>query len=221
VIKDFFKFNKAKEFFNKLKVGGRSILSFLFTGKESQEKNTANAMLKAYDTARKNNLAPDELLQTLEGIIKQRKRSILRNLRGIMLAARQDISNRFSGSKHFVNYGVFDSKQTKVCGSYMGQEWHMPWSEIPSVEKPPRTSGAYHNGVLHHVHNCRSRIIPYSDGVDTRSAIEQFNDLDSRAKRDILIRKKIIKAYEAGELEINTTKQLLDARLVSQKKLGL
>jgi len=223
MIKDFFSFDKAKQFLDKLKVGGKTIKEILFSGVLSSEQTTFNRMIEAFKTAKKNKLSPGDFEHTLSDIIQKRKAPILTTFRNIMLGARQEMENRFARKvDYFYSYVVLDGRSSKVCPVYVGEEWHKKWSEIPSVEKPPRTSGAFHKGVHHHQHRCRSRIIPIKTGEakpDTRDLITQFNSMSKKEKRDILKRKSVIKAYESGELELNTTKQLIDARLISVKKL--
>jgi len=221
-IKDLFKFKKARKFIEKLRMGGESVYAVLFTRPDSNMKNTINGMLKVYRNAHKAGATPAEFNAAIAIEAKLRKRSFLNTIKNTMLATRQEMTNRLTRNiEYYVNYGSFDSKQTKVCGSYLGKEWRMKWSKVPSVDKPPRTSGAFHNGVYHHPHRCRSRIIPAVKGKplpDSRDAMTQFNDMPDSDKRELL-RKKVYKAYKSGDIQINTVKQLEDARLVPIKKL--
>jgi hypothetical protein len=197
------------KFIKGLFVGGLSVIEALFTSDKSLIKNTASALKQLAITAIRQGLTPQEFAEKLDKTIKTKKREALSTLKDVMSATQHEIRAKTSKNViKWVNYGIMDDRQSLICARYMGMEWKK-WSDLKPRDKPPRHK------------NCRSKVLPMKKGdkqLKQDPLIIQFlNSGKAKQKKYLGVRR--YEAWQRGDIEIKTNKQLLRVKTFKIKDL--
>lgn len=211
MFKEFFTKKGIINLLSKVRIGGFTPFALL----KDNRKNTARILRLLGKRAINGDVPAESFLQTLSKTIKTRKRHTLINLRNIFTGVRGHARNLQSLGKKgkWYNRGVFDSKQTVVCGSFMGMSWDMPYSQIP--DKPPRIAEIYHP--------CRSGLEFVKAGEpepDERPFMVQFNEMSESQKIEMVGKKKYA-AVKEGKEKLESFKDYERLVLTNLDDLGI
>lgn len=211
MLKDFFSIKKIGGFIDKVRVGGFTVKEML----KKNKQNTVFALKELTERAVRSEMEAETYIQELGKTFKSRRRKLLTNLKNIMSSVRgkaRDIQS-FGKKGKWYNVGVFDSNQTEICASYMGESWDIPYEQIP--DKPPRISVTYHP--------CRSILEFIESGeppIDQAPFKTQFGNASDEVKEGLLGKTKF-KAFQSGEFEINSFADYEKIRRWTLDELGL
>lgn len=212
MLSDWLKLSKIKDFISKVRIGGFTADSMI----NENNQNTRAALKKLARRSILGEVPAETFMQQLGKTIKIRKRQTLNNLRNIMSGVRGQARSiqAFGRQGQWFNVGTFDSAQTAICSSYMGRSWDMSYSQIPSIDKPPRIAEQFHY--------CRSYLEFVEKGqepINQAPFMDQFNSSDE-VKLDMLGKTRY-EALKAGELEIKSFKDYEKSVLNTLDDLGL
>jgi len=132
------------EEFNKINIGGFSVQEYI----DQNKKNTANRFLS---TSYTHIFSPDDAID-LDQDRKIRLVQTLTTAQSILTAGRglgRSLLGKNKECQKWINIGVADSRQTKVCRRHKGAVYLVPYRYIEN--KPPRRPP---------VHRCRSFLLP-------------------------------------------------------------